>query len=264
MNTLLLGRYYPGESILHRLDPRAKLIGGCYFIFLLLLASNWQAYVLLWIFTLTVMRLSGVKFSVYYRGVKPLIWLITFTVFLQVLFTAGGTIYVKWGIITISSYGLVNGVYIFCRFVMIVFVSTIVTLTTRPIDLTDALNYLIRPLSKLKVPVDEISLMLTIALRFVPALLDETQKVMDAQRSRGTVFGKGSIVRQMKTLVPIFIPLFSSSLERAEQLANAMEVKGYQSGKSRTTFRKLSWRKKDTRSLFILMLLTILIILLPS
>src|SRR5690606_36273081 len=220
MNTLLLGRYYPGESILHRLDPRAKLVGGFYLIFLLLLATNWRAYVLLWIFTLTIMWLSGVKFSVYYRGVKPLIWLITFTVFLQVLFTAGGTIYVEWGIITISSYGLVNGVYIFCRFIMIVFVSTIVTLTTRPIDLTNAINYLLRPLNKLKVPVDEISLMLTIALRFVPTLLEETQKVMDAQRSRGTVFGKGSIVIQMKTLVPIFIPLFSSSLERAEQLAN--------------------------------------------
>ncbi|WP_226038352.1 energy-coupling factor transporter transmembrane component T family protein [Aquibacillus saliphilus] len=260
MNKLILGRYFPGDSWLHRLDPRAKLLAGVYFIFVLFLANNWETYLVLGLFTFAVMRLSDVKFGIYLRGVRPLIWLILFTVFLQILFTAGGEIYLDWGPITISEFGLINGVYIFCRFVMIIFISTVITLTTKPIDLTDAINILLRPLQKLRIPVDELSLMLSISLRFIPNLLDETQKVMDAQRARGTEFGEGSLFRQMKTLVPIFLPLFVSSLNRAEDMANAMEVRGYQSGEKRSIFRQLYWRRRDTLSLFIMILLTTLLI----
>lgn len=257
MNKLILGRYFPGDSWIHRLDPRAKLLACIYFIFILFLANNWQTYVILWLFTLLVMYFSGVSFKTYLRGVRPLIWLILFTVFLQVLFTSGGTIYIDWGPITISKFGLTNGVYIFCRFVMIVFVSTVVTLTTKPIDLTDGINSLLRPLRVLKVPVDEFALMLSISLRFIPNLLDETQKVMDAQRARGTEFGEGSLFKQMKTLVPVFLPLFVSSLNRAEDLANAMEVRGYQSGEKRSTFRQLNWQKRDTFCLVFMLALTV-------
>src|SRR4051812_26783412 len=131
MNKLILGRYFPGDSWIHHLDPRSKLLSCLYFIFVLFMANNWETYLLLWLFTLFVMYLSGVSFRTYIQGVKPLIWLILFTVFLQVLFTSGGTIYVDWGPITISQFGLTNGIYIFCRFVMIIFVSTVVTLTTK-------------------------------------------------------------------------------------------------------------------------------------
>lgn len=264
MNQLILGRYFPGESWIHRLDPRAKLFSGVYFIFVLFMANNWQTYSLLLLFTIIVIRISNVRFSTYIRGVRPLIWLILFTVFLQILFTAGGTIYVDWGIITISQYGLINGVYTFCRFVMIIFISTVVTLTTKPIDLTDGINALLRPLRLLKIPVDEWALMLSISLRFVPNLLDETQKVMDAQRARGSEFGEGSLLRQMKTLVPIFLPLFVSSLNRAEELANVMEVRGYQSGKKRSTFRQLRWRNRDSICLIIMFLLTLGLVLLRT
>lgn len=257
MNKIILGRYFPGESWIHRLDPRSKLLACIYFIFVLFLANNWQTYALLWAFTLLVMYMSGVSFGTYLKGVKPLIWLILFTVFLQILFTSGGTIYFEWGPITISHFGLTNGFYIFCRFVMIIFVSTVVTLTTKPIDLTDGINYLLRPLQKLKVPVEEFSLMLSISLRFIPNLLDETQKVMDAQRARGTEFGEGNLFKQMKTLVPVFLPLFVSSLNRAEELANAMEVRGFQSGEKRSTFRQLRWQKKDTLCLMLMLALTI-------
>lgn len=257
MNKLILGRYFPGDSWIHHLDPRAKLISGIYFIFILFIANNWQTYVLLWLFTITVMRVSDVYFRTYLRGVRPLIWLILFTVTLQVLFTAGGEIYIDWGPITISSFGLVNGLYIFCRFVMIIFISTVITFTTKPIDLSDGIQFLLKPFGKLKIPVGELSFMLSISLRFIPTLLDETQKVMDAQRARGTEFGEGSLFQQMKTLIPIFLPLFVSSLNRAEELSNVMEVRGYQSEGKRSSFRQLRWEFQDTICLFMMLLLTI-------
>lgn len=257
MNKLILGRYFPGDSLIHRLDPRAKLISAIYFIFVLFLANNWQTYLLLWIFTIIVMHLTAVRLQIFLRGVRPLIWLILFTVFLQILFTAGGDIYIDWGPITISQFGLINGFYIFCRFVMIIFISTVVTFTTKPIDLTDGINFLLHPFRKLNIPVDELSLMLSISLRFVPTLLDETQKVMDAQRARGTEFGEGSLFNQMKTLVPIFLPLFVSSLNRAEDMANVMEVRGYQSDGERSSFRQLQWNIQDTLCLFVMLFLTV-------
>ncbi|WP_182201773.1 energy-coupling factor transporter transmembrane component T family protein [Paraliobacillus salinarum] len=262
MNKLILGRYFPGESWLHQIDPRAKLVAAISFIAILFIAVNWQGYLLLGLFTIFVMRLSGISFKMYIRGVRPLIWLILFTVSLQVLFTAGGTVYVNWGPITISEYGLINGVFIFCRFVMIIFISTVVTLTTKPIDLTDGINALLSPLRLIKVPVDDISLMLTIALRFIPNLLDETQKIMDAQRARGTTFGEGSLVEQMKKLAPIIMPLFVSSLKRAEDMADVMEVRGYQSSKPRSSFRKLAWKKRDTVAIVTMVVLTAVLVLL--
>ncbi|WP_062353666.1 energy-coupling factor transporter transmembrane component T family protein [Bacillus kwashiorkori] len=257
MNKLILGRYFPGQSIMHQLDPRAKLVAGFYFIFILFIANNWLTYLLLILFTFTVMYLSGISFKTYVRGVKPLIWLILFTVCLQILFTAGGKIYIDWGPITISQFGIINGIFIFFRFVMIIFLSTVITLTTKPIDLTDGINSLLKPLRLFKLPVDDIALMLSISLRFIPNLMDETQKVMDAQRARGASFGEGGLFQQMKALVPVFLPLFVGSLNRAEELANVMEVRGYQSGIRRSSFRKLHWQLRDTISLCIMVLLTV-------
>ena len=261
MNRLILGRYLPGDSWLHHLDPRAKLISVIYFIFILFIANNWKTYLILWLFTFFVMYLSRVTFRIYLRGVRPLIWLILFTVFLQILFTAGGEIYIEWGPITISRFGLIQGMYIFSRFVMIIFVSTVVTLTTKPIDLTDGIHYLLSPLRLFKLPVGEFAMMLSISLRFIPNLLDETQKVMEAQQSRGATFGEGSLVQQMKTLVPIFLPLFVSSLNRAEELSDVMEVRGFQSGKRRSSFRQLHWTYKDSTCLLMMIFLTIILVI---
>lgn len=261
MNKLILGRYFPGESWIHQLDPRGKLVAAIYFIGILFFAEGWLGYLLLLGFTLLVMQMSGVSLKIYLRGVRPLIWLILFTVTLQVLFTAGGTIYFDWGPFTVSSYGLINGVFIFLRFVMIIFISTVVTLTTKPIDLTDAIHALLRPLRVVKVPVEDFALMLSIALRFIPNLLDETQKVMDAQRARGTTFGEGTLIQQMKTLVPIVLPLFVGSLKRAEDMADVMEVRGYQSDKPRSSYRQLTWTRYDTVSIIIMLLLTAMLML---
>lgn len=252
MNKLILGRYFPGDSLIHHLDPRAKLIAAIAFILIAFLAGNVQGLLLLWLFTLIAMALSGVRFRIYLRGVRPLIWLILFTVMLQILFTSGGKTYFEWGPFTVSAFGIETSVFIFSRFVTIIFVTTVVTLTTRPVDLTDALTFLMRPLRVLRVPVDELSMMLTIALRFIPNLLDETQKIMDAQRARGTVFGEGSLFHQMKVLVPIFLPLFASSLNRGEELANVMDVRGYRAEVKRSSFRQLHWRWRDTSALLML------------
>ncbi|MER2179768.1 MAG: energy-coupling factor transporter transmembrane protein EcfT [Carnobacterium inhibens] len=246
MDKLIFGRYIPGDSWIHKLDPRAKLLGTVIFIGIIFLANNWMTYLLLLMFVLTAIRLSTIKLSFFINGVKPLIWLILFTVILQVLFTGGSTVYFDWGPIIISQEGLLNGIFIFCRFVLIIFMSTLLTLTTMPLSLTDAIEYLLRPLKVVKVPVYEIALMLSIALRFVPTLMDETEKIMNAQRARGVDFGEGNIFQQMKAIVPILIPLFVSSFNRAEELATAMEARGYKGGEGRTKYRQLQWASRDT------------------
>ncbi|MHC5269217.1 energy-coupling factor transporter transmembrane component T family protein [Enterococcus sp. LJL98] len=246
MNKLILGRYLPGNSIIHRLDPRAKLVASFYFIGIIFLANNLASYVLLGAFTFFALALSKIDFGFFLRGVRPLIWLILFTVALQIFFTGGGEVYWKWGVFQLTAFGLQNGIFIFCRFVLIIFMSTLLTLTTPPLALSDAIEYLLRPLKPLKVPVHEISLMLSIALRFVPTLMDETEKIMNAQRARGVDFGEGNLVQKMKAVIPLLIPLFVSSFNRADDLATAMEARGYQGGDGRTKYRVLHWSLKDS------------------
>lgn len=264
MDKLIFGRYIPGDSWIHKLDPRAKLLGTIIFIGIIFLANNWMTYLLLLAFALTAIRLSTIKLSFFINGVKPLIWLILFTVVLQVLFTGGSTVYFDWGPIIISQEGLLNGVFIFCRFVLIIFMSTLLTLTTMPLSLTDAIEYLLRPLKAVKVPVYEIALMLSIALRFVPTLMDETEKIMNAQRARGVDFGEGNIFQQMKAIVPILIPLFVSSFNRAEELATAMEARGYKGGEGRTKYRQLEWASRDTVAMLGYAVLTVGLVVLRN
>ena len=201
MNKLIFGRYIPGDSFIHRLDPRAKLLASFYFIGIIFLANNWQSYVLIAAFTAFAISLSKISARFFIRGVRPLLWLILFTVALQTLFTQGGEVYFQWGIISITQFGVTNGLFIFCRFVLIIFMSTLLTLTTAPLELSDAIEYLLRPLRVVKFPVHEVSLMLSIALRFVPTLMDETEKIMNAQRARGVDFGEGNLLQKMKAIV---------------------------------------------------------------
>lgn len=246
MEKLIFGRYIPGDSFIHRLDPRTKLLGAILYIVIIFLANNWQTYAVLALFALLAIHLSGINRKFFINGVKPLIWLILFTVILQVLFTGGETVYLTLGPLVISREGIINGVFIFVRFVLIIFMSTLLTLTTMPLSLTDAIEFLLRPFKLVKMPVHEIALMLSIALRFVPTLMDETEKIMNAQRARGVDFGEGSVFQQMKAIVPLLIPLFVSSFNRAEELATAMEARGYQGGEGRSKYRQLQWQRNDT------------------
>lgn len=261
MNKLILGRYIPGESVIHRLDPRAKLIASFYFIASIFLANNWQTYAIFAIFTFFCVYLSKINLQFFIKGIKPLLWLILFTVSLQMLFTPGGTIYFQWWIFTITQWGVINGLLIFCRFVLIIFMATLLTLTTPPLDLSDAIEYLLRPLKIIHFPAHEISLMLSIALRFVPTLMDETEKIMNAQRARGVDFGEGSLIQKMQAIVPLLIPLFVSSFNRAEELATAMEARGYQGGEGRTKYRILRWQNRDTIAMLACIGLTVMVIL---
>ncbi|WP_099223070.1 FAD export ECF transporter transmembrane subunit FmnA [Listeria costaricensis] len=256
IDKLILGRFVPGASLIHKLDARTKLLSGIYFIFILFLANNWQTNLLLVLFTWLVILLSGIKTKVYIKGVKPLIWLILFAVLMQVLFTSGGTIYFDWGPFTISAFGLENGLYTFIRFTLITIMSAVITLTTTPMDLTDAIEYLLRPFKIFKMPVQDIALMITVALRFIPTIMEETDKIMKAQRARGVEFGEGNIFEQMKAVVPIFIPLFVGTFNRAEELADAMEARGYQGGEGRTKFKVLHWHSDDFLAFSIMILLT--------
>lgn len=261
MDKLIFGRYVTGDSLIHRLDPRAKLLSTILFVVIIFLANNWMTYLGLALFVGFGIYLSDIKLSFFINGVKPLIWLILFTVLLQVVFTAGDKVLFSWWVIVISKEGLVNGAFIFMRFVLIIFMTTLLTLTTMPMSLTEAIEYLLHPGKKIGVPVHEIALMLSIALRFVPTLMDETEKIMNAQRARGIDFGEGNLYNQMKSIVPMLIPLFVSSINRAEELATAMEARGYKGGEGRTKFRQLTWQRRDTYLLGVYLAMTIFLII---
>lgn len=259
MNKLLLGRFIPGDSFVHRLDPRAKLFTSFYFIIIIFFCNNFVSFGVMFLFVLAAILASKINLGFFIKGVKPLIWLILFTVSLQILFTTGGEVYFKLGFLTVSEFGLVNGAYIFFRFVLIILMSTLLTLTTAPLSLSDAIEYLLRPLKAVKFPAHETSMMLSIALRFVPTLMDETEKIMNAQRARGVDFNEGNLMQKMKAIVPLLIPLFVSAFDRAEDLALAMEARGYRGGEGRSKYRVLRWTLKDTLIIVSMVVLTALL-----
>ena len=261
LDKLLLGRYLQGDSFIHRLDPRTKFLATFLFIIIVFLANNWLTYFILAIFTMIALLASKIPMSFFWNGVKPLLWVILFTVVLQMVFTTGGDVYVEWAFIKITSYGVINAIFIFLRFMFIIFISTLMTLTTPPLQISDAMESIMKPLGKIGVPVHEIALMLSIALRFVPTLMDEAQKIMNAQRARGVDFGEGNLFEQMKAIIPILIPLFVSSFNRAEDLATAMEARGYQGGTGRSKYRVLTYSKIDGIAATSLVILTIALVL---
>ncbi len=261
LDKLLLGRYLQGNSFIHRLDPRTKFLATFVFIIIVFLANNWLTYFILAVFTLIALFASKIPMSFFWNGVKPLLWVILFTVVLQMVFTTGGEVYIEWAFIKITSYGVINAIFIFLRFMFIIFISTLMTLTTPPLQIADAMESIMKPLGKIGVPVHEIALMLSIALRFVPTLMDEAQKIMNAQRARGVDFGEGNLFEQMKAIIPILIPLFVSSFNRAEDLATAMEARGYQGGTGRSKYRVLTYGKIDGIAATSLVVLTITLVL---
>ncbi|WP_022796200.1 energy-coupling factor transporter transmembrane component T family protein [Bavariicoccus seileri] len=245
LDKFIFGRYIKGDSWIHRLDPRTKLMASFFYIAAVFLANNMWTYVVSFVFVMLAVVASKVPFQFFINGVKPLIWLILFTVILQILFTGGADPIWQWGIINITRFGIINGIFIFCRFILIIFMSTLMTLTTPPLGIADAIESLLQPLKVIHFPVHELALMLSIALRFVPTLMDEAQKIMNAQRARGVEFGEGNLFQQMKAVVPILVPLFVSSFERADDLATAMEARGYHGGEGRTKYRILKWQSRD-------------------
>lgn len=244
LQNIAIGQYVPGQSFLHRADPRSKLLFIILFATLVFLANNTLTYSVLIAFTLFTALLSRLSLSYILKSLKPVWILILFTVVLHIFITKGGTVYYQWGSFTIEQEGVRQAIFISLRLGLLVLISSLLTLTTSPIDLTEGLERLLGPFGKLGVPVHEIALMMSIALRFIPTLMEETDKIIKAQSARGADFTSGNLVRRAKNLVPIAIPLFISAFRRAEELALAMEARGYRGGVGRTRLNKLvfSWR----------------------
>ncbi len=261
MSKILIGRYLPGDSVVYKMDPRGKLIATFLFIAIIFLANNWQTYLIASLFSLVAVLATKLKLKVFWDGVKPLIWLILATSVLQLFFTSGGKVYWQWGVFVISSFGLVNAGFIFLRFVMVILISTVLTLTTMPLEIADGMEALLKPLKFIKVPVGEIALVMSIALRFVPTLMDETIKIMNAQRARGVDFNEGGLLNRAKAFIPLLIPLFINSLTTALDLATAMESRGYRGSDNRTRYRVLRWSRYDLVNLGYFVLLTLLLII---
>ncbi|PTM54653.1 energy-coupling factor transporter transmembrane component T family protein [Desmospora activa] len=241
----ILGQYVPGDSSLHRMDPRAKLIYVFLFMIVVFLANNGLTYGLLVVVTLTGLLLSGVPLLMVWRGLKPILFLIAFTAGLHLWMTRGGEVWVDWGWFTIYEEGVIQAVMIALRFLLLVVTGTLLTLTTSPIDLTDGLEKLLSPLTRVGVPAHELALMMSIALRFIPTLWEETDKIIKAQKARGASFESGGVWKRAKGFIAILIPLFISSFRRAEELAWAMEARGYQGGVGRTKLRELRYTRLD-------------------
>lgn len=230
-----LGQYFEGNSFLHKMDPRAKLIVAIAYIVVLFLAKGVSAFLLVTLITLGLVWISGVPLRTILKGLKPILFLVVFTGILNIFWYQGETLLFEWRFVTVYLEGLVNAVLMALRITLLIAGSgVILTYTTTPIALTDGLERLLSPLKVIKLPVHEFSMMMTIALRFIPTLVEETHKIMNAQKARGVDFSSGSLVKRAKALIPILVPLFISSFRRADELATAMECRCYHGGEGRT------------------------------
>ena len=247
ISDITLGQFFPGNSIIHRLDPRTKIILTVLFIVAVFMASNPTAFLILFLTTALLILVSRISFSVILKGVKPIIFILVFTIILNVLLTGGnGEPLWSFWVIKIYTEGIIKAVFMALRvLILIIGTSTLLTYTTSPISLTDGIESLLSPLKVIKVPVHTFAMMMTIALRFIPTLVEETEKIMNAQKSRGADFTSGGLIKRAKALIPILIPLFVSSFKRAEELATAMECRCYRGDKNRTKLVKLSYGGRD-------------------
>ncbi|WP_031406181.1 energy-coupling factor transporter transmembrane component T family protein [Geobacillus vulcani] len=261
---LIIGQYVPGHSVIHRLDPRAKLLVVFAYVLIVFLANNAATYALLSLFAFAFAALSRIPFSFIVRGLKPILWVVLFTLLLHLFMTKEGDVIYQIGSLSIYEGGIKQGIFISLRFLLLVLMTTMLTLTTTPIEVTDGVESLLGPLKKMRVPVHELALMMAISLRFIPTLMEETEKIMKAQAARGVDFSGGRFSERMKAIVSLLVPLFISSFKRADELATAMEARGYRGGEGRTKFRQLAWKPVDTAFLAAVALLAVLLCLLRS
>ena len=243
-DSITLGQYYQTDSVLHRLDPRVKLVGTFAYLISLFVVDSYVGYIVAALFLAAMIFLSNVPFRYIIRGMKTIIFLLLLTVCFNLFLTPGEVIWQAW-IFKITKEGLTFAIKMAVRLSLLILGSSIMTLTTTPTQLTDALESLLRPLKKLHVPVHEISMMMSIALRFIPILMEETDKIMKAQIARGADFESRNIVKKIKSLVPLLVPLFISAFRRANDLAMAMEARCYRGGEGRTKMKPLVYSSKD-------------------
>lgn len=241
---ITIGQYFAGNSVIHRLDPRVKIIATLLFIIELFIVDNFIGFAIAAVCLGTVIAISKVPFSFIVRGLKPIIIILLFTFTLN-MFMIDGRILWQWGFLRITAEGLRTAVFMAVRLILLIIGSSMLTLCTRPLSLTDGIERLLSPFKRIGVPAHEIAMMMTIALRFIPTLLEETDKIMKAQQARGADFETGNLIQRAKSLIPILVPLFVSAFRIAQELAMAMEARCYRGGENRTRMNEMKLKRRD-------------------
>lgn len=245
LKDITLGQYFPIDSVIHRLDPRIKIISTFAFIAAVFIADSFLSFGIVALFVGYIIILSKIKFSYIIKSVKPVLFLVIFTAVINLFLTGGDEIIFKIGFLKITKNGLYAASVMAARIILLVSATSLLTYTTSPILLTDGIEKLLKPFSKIGLPAHELAMMMTIALRFIPTLLEETDKIIMAQKARGADFESGNLIRRSKALIPILVPLFISSFRRADELATAMECRCYRGGEKRTRLRELKITSAD-------------------
>ncbi len=244
LSDITLGQFFPRKSLMHRADPRLKICLTVFSIVLIFVAGNFWALAFSALYIGLGMVLSKIPLKMYLKSLKPILFLVAFTAVLNVFYGTGEPLW-QWGFLKVTRNGLLNCAFVSIRIIVLILASSVLTFTTSPTQLTDALERLLRPLSKLRVPVHEFAMIMTIALRFVPLLLEETEKIMSAQKARGADMESGGLIQRIKALIPVLIPLFVSAFRRAYDLATAMESRCYHGGEGRTKMKVLRFCSHD-------------------
>ena len=242
---ITIGQYYPVDSFVHRLDPRVKITATAAYVICLFVFSGIYCYALMVIGLMCVLKMSRVPLGYVMKGLRPVLFLLIFTIIINMLFVSGEHMLVEWAFIHISLEGVINAAYLTARLILLIIGSSLQTFTTTPAQLTDGLERIFAPLKILRLPVHEIAMMMSIALRFIPILVEEADKVMKAQQARGADFESGNLIERTKSLVPVLVPLFVGAFRRASDLAMAMEARCYRGQEGRSKFKPLKYERRD-------------------
>lgn len=262
LKNITIGQYFPGSSIVHRLDARTKILLTIALLVCIFLSKGFVGFSLILAFVLFSAKLTRISLKFVIRGLKPIVFIAAFTFILNLFMQSGGTTLIEWKFIRITTNGLRTAIYMALRLMLLVISSQLLTLTTSSLSLTDGLERLMKPLAKIKFPAHEIAMMMSIALRFIPTLMEETDKIMNAQKARGADFESGNIINRAKAMVPLLVPLFVSAFRRADELAMAMEARCYRGGKGRTRMNVTSFSVLDLYAAFSVAGLTSAVIIL--
>ena len=255
LNNITLGQYMPGTSPIHRLDPRTKILLTVGLMVCIFLSKGFAGFAAVFLFILLCVNLAKLKLKYVLRGLKPIAIIMAFTFLLNVFLQSGGRVLLKWWILTVTVDGLRTAVFMAIRLILLVMGTQLLTLTTSPISLTDGLESLFSPFSRIGFPAHELAMMMSIALRFIPTLIEETNKITQAQKARGADFESGNIIRRAKAMLPLLVPLFVSAFRRADELALAMEARCYRGGKGRTKMKPLRYALSDLYALIAYLIL---------
>lgn len=255
MSQITLGRYIPYDSVIHRCDPRAKIIAMMVVLIAIFFPVGWYGYATLFVIAFSILHIAKLKFSFILKSMKPMLWMFVFLLIINILAVQSGEILVQWYIFTVYSDAIFQTLYIVVRLMLMIMITTCLTATTKPLDMTLGIEDLLSPMKKIGVPAHEIAMLISIALRFIPDLIDETTRIMKAQQSRGVDMQEGKLKEKVMAILSLIVPLFVSAMQRAEDLADAMEARGYIPGQPRTRYKVLKLHMRD----YVLMLCSVVI-----